>query len=309
MDLTPLRCFAAVAEHGSVHAAAQDLHLSQASVSRHVQRLERELGAELFTRRDGRALELTDAGRRVLADAHELLDDAQRRWASLRELARGDAPRVTVGVGTLASLSEWFGALMHDFRAAHPDVRLATVESYDFAATQRGIARGEVDVGVNGVAVGAPPPELEVRPFAPLEPRLVVAPGHRLARRGRIALEDVAGAPFAFLDGSESMQRFEAACAAAGVEPNVVQRCDQVLTLAHLVGSGDVVTAVYAAGRHDLPGPPGHALVMIDLDLPGPVFELAVMWARGRRLDPAAQAFADHAVAVLCEGGTAAFQN
>src|SRR5690606_5407201 len=151
MDLTPLRCFVAVASRGSVHAAARDLHLSQASVSRHVQRLERELGAELFVRRDGRALEPTDAGRRVLVLGRDLLADAERGWNELRSVARGEAPHVTIGVGTLATLADWFDALVRDFRAARPEIRLTTVESHDFASTQRALADGEVEVAVNGV--------------------------------------------------------------------------------------------------------------------------------------------------------------
>ncbi|HWV86554.1 MAG TPA: LysR family transcriptional regulator [Capillimicrobium sp.] len=299
MDLTPLRCFAAVASRGSVHAAAQDLHLSQASVSRHVQRLERELGAELFVRRDGRALELTDAGRRVLGPGRDLLADVERRWAAIRDVARGDAPHVAIGVGTLATLTDWFDSLVRDFRAARPEVRIATVESHDFAATQRALATGEVDVGVNGVEVGAAPPGLEVRPFARLRPRFVVAPRHRLARRRRVTLDDVAGEAFAFLDGSEALRSFEAACEIAGIAPQIVQRCDQALTLAHVVSTGDVATVVYGAQRRDVPYLIGDELVTIDLDLPGPDYELAVMWPRDRQLSPAARAFADQAVAVL----------
>src|SRR5690606_14838350 len=156
------------------------------------------------------------------------------------DVARGDAPHVAIGVGTLATLTDWFDSLVRDFRAARPEVRIATVESHDFAATQRALATGEGDVRVNGGAVGAAPPGLEVRPFARLRPRFVVAPRHRLARRRRVTLDDVAGEAFAFLDGSEALRSFEAACEIAGIAPQIVQRCDQALTLAHVVSTGDV---------------------------------------------------------------------
>jgi DNA-binding transcriptional LysR family regulator len=109
MDLFPLQTFLAVAAAGSVNRAATDLHLSQASVSRHVQRLESELGVALFSRRDGRALQLTPAGERVLELGRRLLDDAEPRHE--RDQARradGD-PRVHVGarLGPPARRRRW----------------------------------------------------------------------------------------------------------------------------------------------------------------------------------------------------------
>ncbi|MDT7665691.1 MAG: hypothetical protein QOD04_5247, partial [Pseudonocardiales bacterium] len=62
LSLTRLRVLAAVAEHGSVTAAAAALHYAQPSVSHHLARLEAETGAVLI-RRVGRGVRLTEAGR------------------------------------------------------------------------------------------------------------------------------------------------------------------------------------------------------------------------------------------------------
>ena len=62
MDLKQLRYFAAVAEEGSITAAARRLYLSQPPLSMQLQALEREVGCSLFER-GRRHITLTDAGR------------------------------------------------------------------------------------------------------------------------------------------------------------------------------------------------------------------------------------------------------
>ena len=62
LDVNRLRVIDAVARHGSVTAAAKELHYSQPSVTHHLARLETETGAQLL-QRVGRGIRLTPAGR------------------------------------------------------------------------------------------------------------------------------------------------------------------------------------------------------------------------------------------------------
>ena len=81
--MTRLRVLVAVAQHGSVTAAARALNYAQPSVSHHLARLEAETGATL-TQRSGRGIRLTDAGRLLAGRAEEILG---RLDAAERELA------------------------------------------------------------------------------------------------------------------------------------------------------------------------------------------------------------------------------
>src|SRR5437764_14750711 len=72
LDLTGLRVIDAVARHGSVTAAAKELHYSQPSVSHHLARLEAETGAQLL-QRVGRGIRLTQAGQLLADRAAEIL--------------------------------------------------------------------------------------------------------------------------------------------------------------------------------------------------------------------------------------------
>lgn len=88
MELRVLRYFLAVADHGSVTAAAQRVHVAQPAVSRQLRALEAELGLELFLR-DGRSLRLGPAGRRLLPIARDLVARADLASATMTALAQG----------------------------------------------------------------------------------------------------------------------------------------------------------------------------------------------------------------------------
>ncbi len=95
VDLRLLRCFIAVADAGSVTAAAQELYVSQPSLSRQLHRLEREIGLVLFRPVDGR-LVLTSAGRELLPRARTLLATATDVQSFAGDIACGAITAVQV---------------------------------------------------------------------------------------------------------------------------------------------------------------------------------------------------------------------
>lgn len=83
MELEQLRMFLAVAECGSLTEAGKRLFVSHSTMSRAVSALERELGAELITRR-GRSVMLTPAGQILAERAGALLDEAEALAEAVR---------------------------------------------------------------------------------------------------------------------------------------------------------------------------------------------------------------------------------
>lgn len=83
--LDAMRLFIRVSDAGSFSRAAADLSMGQPTVSRRIQDLEHQLGAELF-HRSTRALSLTEAGQRFYKRAHDILDDFDEAEAEARGL-------------------------------------------------------------------------------------------------------------------------------------------------------------------------------------------------------------------------------
>lgn len=87
MDLTQLRYFQTIAQHGSMTAAARTLHVSQPSLTVAIQNLEQELKTTLFLR-DRRGVSLTETGRSLLEHASEvfrLLEEAEQQILGLEQ--------------------------------------------------------------------------------------------------------------------------------------------------------------------------------------------------------------------------------
>ncbi len=100
--------FYRVAEHGSLSAAARELQLTQPTVSAQIKTLERQLGRQLFKRKAGGALELSDQGRRVLDHARRMFKESD---LLLREMVRPERnTQQSIRVGIVPSTSAPFVA-------------------------------------------------------------------------------------------------------------------------------------------------------------------------------------------------------
>lgn len=118
--------FLKVAELGSLTAAANHLQVAQPALSRHIGRMEHELGVLLFARH-GRGVRLTDAGRLLKERVEALLDGI----ANLRDElgARAHVPSGETSIGVPLSMARLVGVpLVQRYRARYPNVALRIVE-------------------------------------------------------------------------------------------------------------------------------------------------------------------------------------
>jgi DNA-binding transcriptional LysR family regulator len=143
VDLDPahLRSFLAIVRYGGYHRAAEALHLTQPAVSRHMRRLEEQLGEPLFAKA-GRGVELTPFGERAAAELTTALDAHDRAIARLR---RDDGPFVLGAIENLADplLPEILAAVRA--RLGGRDLQLRVDRSLGLVER---VARGDVDAAI-----------------------------------------------------------------------------------------------------------------------------------------------------------------
>jgi LysR family transcriptional regulator, low CO2-responsive transcriptional regulator len=218
VTLTQLTAFLAVVRHGSVTAAAQELYVTQPSVSAAVSALEREIGVQL-TERAGRNVRPTAAGReyaRYAAHVVGLLDEGAEAAASV---AAGAEQTLRLGA-VLTAGEHLVPALLQNFREHRPELHVS-LSVANRREVFRSLAAHEVDLVISGRA----PDEdgFEGVAFANNEFALVTAPGDPLAKRSSVTAADLAGRPWLVREpGSGTRRLCEEYLQAQQIEPSLL---------------------------------------------------------------------------------------
>ncbi|MGY2064982.1 LysR family transcriptional regulator [Blastococcus sp. SYSU DS0619] len=226
--------FTVLARELHMTAAAERLEMPQPTLSRHLARLERELGVALLIR-SGRRMRLTPEGQ-VLRDSVE---------QALGELGRGvqrvlldvDPGRGRVDLGFMHTLGPVVvPRLIQEFRELRPGIR--------FELHQEGhetlLAR--LRAGIIDVCLTSPmpeDPELATRPLCEQELVCLLPRGHALAGRRALRLAELAGEPFVGLKPGYGIRRItDEWCGRAGFAPRLMFQGDDIDTVRGLVAAG-----------------------------------------------------------------------
>ena len=192
MELRHLEYFVAVAEERHFTRAAERMRVAQSGLSASIRALERDLDAELFVR-STRRVELTDAGRALLAEAHRTLASAaaaRDAVAAVRGLLRGS---LTVGTEQCLGVID-LPPLLASFRRAHPGVEIRLRHAGSGHVVEQ-IRLGRLNVGF--VALPGPAPDgVRLVPLAAERMVLLCHPAHPLAERDTVDVAALAGEDF-----------------------------------------------------------------------------------------------------------------
>lgn len=188
----------------SISAAATSLGTSQPGISRQIQNLEEELGVSLLVRRRNRIIALTEAGNAVLITAQRLLAEAENIGLIAAEARKGASGKLIVATSHLHARY----TLLQPFRRlrlAHPEIQLLMLQAGPDEIPKL-VEAGDADIGVSTSDDLA-----TARPFQPrlaslhgeiLRRCVIVPPGHVLARRRRLSLEEIATHPIVGYDAA-----------------------------------------------------------------------------------------------------------
>lgn len=278
-NLASLRAFAAVARSGSINAAAESLSVTQSAVSHQVRGLEADLGVEL-TRREGRGVVLTDAGKRLAEPLLRGFDLIERAVSDLR--LAPTAPLVVSAEPTFAA--RWLVSRLLKFRKRHPEITLHVEPTYELAD----FARDRVDLAIragHGEWPGLVAERISRARIVPL-----ASPGF-LREAGIQASSDLKGDHLISDDDGEYWQAWLQSAGLGGVDEALGPHLDDtnLAIAAAIAGQGialiyeDHVATEVAEGR----------LVHVFADEVEMDFSYFVVHPAGMRLRPSAAAFKD----------------
>lgn len=213
MELRHLRYFLAAADHLHFRIAAEELLVSQPTLSEQIKDLEKELGTDLFER-TGRRVRLTQAGEvfQVYAmRALAVIEEGQSVLHEFDELLRG---RLRVGVVQTVG-TYLIPQVIAEFNASFPLVAVR-VENLSADDIESGLIEGTIDLGITFTPEN--PIQFNVEPIGEEQFVLVVSNSHRLASRKRIRILDLADEPLCLMTTDFCTRRLiNAAFAEAGV--------------------------------------------------------------------------------------------
>lgn len=243
MELRTLRYFVAVAESGSVSAAARVVRVTQPALSRQVRQLEQELRLDLFDRGPGRLM-LTAAGRQFLPTARDVLRRADDAMASAESLAAGRLARLTIAAPT-TTFTDVIAPFLATFTPGDP---LPTVLET--------IGTSALDEGADLVIVTRPPEATWQRMALAVLPVWAYLPtGHRWSARAAIRLDELVSEPLIVLDpASRPRQLLQEALAADGLATPDLIECGNPQVAQALAAAGRGVAVVSDDPRFDLHG-------------------------------------------------------
>ena len=182
MEIEQLRQLEAVVRVGSLSAAAEELHVTQPSLTRSIQKLERELGCELFNRTKNRAVP-NAAGRLVAEHARAILHDVRLMRDALDEEAHRGRP---VRVGACMPAPLWY---LTSLVARDWPGYLVDSSMLDGEAIVKGLLGHSIDLGI--VDGPSSVPGLRETPFMEMSIVASLPPGHHLADRISLTWDDL----------------------------------------------------------------------------------------------------------------------
>ena len=285
-------------------AAAEHLNTVQSNISAHVARLERELGAPLFDRADGR---LTQEGTVVVARARRILSELDALISDVA--ACKDEVAGTVRVGMIGTTARWLVPRLMDMASKrHPKLRLVVVEG-NTTGLEPQLASGQLDLAILHLPVSGR--DLAARLLFEEDLMLVLPQGHAMADPGRpLGLEDLADMPLILpLPGTAYRDELDAVTRPLGITLLPAAEIDGLRLIASLAfeGYGPAIlpaTAIPSILRdqfhpraHRRPAPaPGRAwpngAAACRLPPPGPSASSSTRWWPCPRAGPTASTWA-----------------
>ncbi|MEG0976199.1 MAG: LysR substrate-binding domain-containing protein [Comamonas sp.] len=247
MDIRALRYFVEVVGTNSFTRAAENLYVTQPTISKMVKSLEDELGGPLLLR-EGRQVRLTDAGRVVYARGQQLLQDAERLRQEVAEvdgIARG---ALTVGISP--TTGHYMAPIIAQYQKSYPGVQLQLREQ-GARALEQAVSSGEIDLAMGLLRPGSTLASLPIKTHTTVA---VFAKSRAPQCANQVRWCDLATLPFVMYESDFALHEgVRACCERAGFTPQIALQSRYWDFIGDLVAA-DVGVAImfeHVAARYD----------------------------------------------------------
>ena len=283
ISIRQLQVFDAVSRLGSFTRAAEELYLSQPTVSMQIKKLERDIGLPLVEQ-VSRKLSLTEPGKALLAAARDVLATLERFEMEVEDQKGLRTGRLHFAV---VSTANYFAPrLLGQFRQHYPGIQVTLEVTNREHILERMLSNSD-DIYL----IGKPPnsTELEFQPYLP-NPMVVVAPvDHRFAKQPTISLRALSDEPFILREqGSGTRIAVERIFAEAGLELKIGMELGNNESIKQGITSG---LGIAVLSLHTLTSGDMNELTVLDVE----GFPISWQWfighPRGKRLSLAAKTF------------------
>ncbi|BAU67386.1 LysR family transcriptional regulator [Stanieria sp. NIES-3757] len=236
LDLQHLQTFLVVAEEMNFGRAAERLHIAQPPLSRQIQRLEKNLGVELFNRSKPQ-IQLTSAGKVFVREATKILKQVDLGVQLTQRASRGEIGKLAIAFEG-SSLSDLVPRSIQSFRQQFPEVEILIQEMPTKQQIQA-LLEERIDLGFI-----VPQQQLDnLMSEIILEESLVVAiaKDHPLASQEKIEIGQLQQESFlvGFNDGSCGLDRTVIqVCQQAGFEPKLMSVTNEMQLILGFISTG-----------------------------------------------------------------------
>ncbi len=285
MKLLQLQYFCTACKYNNITRAAEELHISQPSISNAIKELESEFGITLFHRLK-RGFTLTSEGEILFRHAQELLQHAERISLLMSDMGK-QRNAIRIGIPPMTGISQ-FPKLYAGFKKHYPDINISTHEfgaksllaslkdeSLDLAIIPTNI----VDhVRFSSVSIGE------------VETVFCVPENHPLASVKTVDLRSLKDEPLILFDkGFIQYDVITSAFKAAGIEPNIVHLSSQLYMIKEFISSGFACGFMFRDIAETIPG-------IVSIPLSEPIkSKVILIWSKEKNMSTDAKRFIDYA--------------
>jgi DNA-binding transcriptional LysR family regulator len=296
MDYTlqQLRYLVAVADHGSVSAAARSLYVSQPGLSSAILHLEEVFGIQCFIRHHAKGVSLTPAGHLFVKEARDVLFRASNLQKRAKELNETISGRLDIGCcSTIGPLL--LPKILAELHESYPAIEVH-LQDGDADSLQAKVRSGGVELAVLYDF------NLDLRfeklSLLSLAPYVLLPQSHRLASKSSIDLEGLMHEPLITFDQPDHWAYVRALYPVNGMEPKVGRRVNNLELIRGLVanGKGYSILNTRSALDHAADGSP---LRCISINGIVPHAPIVLASSGGNRITSRAAAFVETCRSIL----------